>query len=200
MVDLGLPSGTLWAATNVGANPGSTKESYYGDYYAWGEVETKSNYTWSTYKYCTPNYDPEEGQGSLTKYTGSDSKTVLDAVDDIVTATYGSSYVMPTVDDIQELIDGTDSEWVTDYNGISGLNGRKFMKKSDHTVFIFIPAAGSFYGMSVYDAGNDGSVWSSSLDSDHLECARHFSFTFIGANTNVFLRHFGVSVRAIQRV
>ena len=48
-VDLGLPSGLLWAKCNLGA---SSPEEY-GDYYAWGETTTKSNYNWSTYKYCT---------------------------------------------------------------------------------------------------------------------------------------------------
>ncbi|MDY6372158.1 MAG: hypothetical protein SPL12_07690 [Bacteroidales bacterium] len=48
-VDLGLPSGLLWAACNLGA---SSPEEY-GDYYAWGETTTKEVYNWSTYKYCT---------------------------------------------------------------------------------------------------------------------------------------------------
>ena len=46
-VDLGLPSGTMWATCNVGAN--SPEE--YGDYYAWGEVVTKATYLPSNYMY-----------------------------------------------------------------------------------------------------------------------------------------------------
>lgn len=213
MVDLGLPSGNLWAATNVGAVPGSTPESYYGDYYAWGEVETKSDYRWATYTRHTNGTYSSSNKKVFTKYvptskeatywagTGlADNKLVLDAVDDIVTATYGSGYVMPTVDDIQELIDETDNEWVTDYNGITGLNGRKFMKKSDHSVFIFIPAAGTFSGTSVYDAGSYGYVWSSSLDSDNPGSARRLYFSSGNVNTRSNNRCNGNSVRAIQRV
>ena len=59
-VDLGLPSGTLWAACNVGAN---TPEEY-GDYFAWGETAPKTTYNWSNYKYCNGG----DGWNTLTKY------------------------------------------------------------------------------------------------------------------------------------
>ncbi|MBO4370001.1 MAG: hypothetical protein J5808_01395, partial [Paludibacteraceae bacterium] len=82
-VDLGLPSGTLWATCNVGAN---TPEEY-GDYFAWGETTLKSNYEWSTYKYGTYNqltkycYKSDYGKNGFT-----DTKTTLDAEDDAATA------------------------------------------------------------------------------------------------------------------
>ena len=57
-VDLGLPSGTLWATCNVGAN----SPEQYGDYFAWGETAPKEVYTWETYKWCNGTWD------SLTKY------------------------------------------------------------------------------------------------------------------------------------
>lgn len=214
MVDLGLTSGNLWAATNVGATPGETAESYYGDYYAWGEVETKSDYSWATYtRHSNGSYVSGSFTKAFTKYVptdkeadywagegSADNKLVLDAVDDIVTATYGSGYVMPTIDDIQELIDETDNEWVTDYNGITGLNGRKFMKKSDHSVFIFIPAAGYFDGTSVSGTGDYGLVWSSSLSSGNPSNARCLVFSSGNVNTFDSSRYLGYSVRAIQRV
>ena len=77
-VDLGLPSGTLWADRNIGAD----SPEGYGDYFAWGETRPKSTYSWSTYKYCKGSYD------TMTKYcTDSsrgtvDNKTVLEAADD----------------------------------------------------------------------------------------------------------------------
>ena len=191
MVDLGLTSGTLWAANNVGAEPGSTPESYYGNYYAWGETETKSNYTWDNYAFGS--------QTPFSKYD-TDSKTVLEAVDDVATITYGSNYRMPTIDECQELINETDNGWVTDYNGISGLNGYKFMKKSDHSVFIFIPAAGFFNGSSLVATGGDGHVWSSSLKSDYSNYAQWLNFISSKAYTGYFYRCYGYSVRAIKRV
>ena len=192
MVDLGLSSGILWAATNVGAVPGSTKESYYGNYYAWGETETKSDYSWNTYKF---------GASSPFSKYDTDGKTVLEAVDDVATATYGSDYVMPTITEIQEMVNETDREWVTNYNGISDLNGYKFMKKSDHSVFIFIPAAGYFNGSSVDAAGSYGDVWSSSLSLNNHSNTMRFDFV----SDNIYIsgdcaRCFGLNVRAIQRV
>ena len=57
-VDLGLPSGTLWATCNVGAN--SPEE--YGNHFAWGETTPKEFYSWGTYKWCNGTAN------SLTKY------------------------------------------------------------------------------------------------------------------------------------
>ncbi|MBQ4229304.1 MAG: hypothetical protein II675_05875, partial [Bacteroidaceae bacterium] len=57
-VDMGLPSGTLWADHNVGAD--NPEEN--GAHYAWGETEPKDEYSWATYKYCNGTYD------TLTKY------------------------------------------------------------------------------------------------------------------------------------
>ena len=110
MVDLWLTSGTLWAKANIGATCGDTAESWYGNYYAWGETETKSDYSWATYKYANGE------SNKLTKYcpsgktdywngTGSpDNKLILDAVDDIAAVEFGSNYRMPTKTEIEELI------------------------------------------------------------------------------------------------
>ena len=93
-VDLGLPSGTLWATCNVGAN--SPEE--YGDYFAWGETTTKSSYSWSTYKYC------KGSSSTMTKYCTSsyygtvDNKTELEPSDDAATANWGSEWQMPSLE------------------------------------------------------------------------------------------------------
>ncbi len=188
MVDLGLS--VKWAANNVGANPGSTPESYYGDYYAWGETKTKydKEYSWETYAF---------GSSSPFSKYDSDGKIVLESVDDVAAQVYGSDYRMPTATEIQELIDGTSKVWVTDYNGISGLNGCKFMKKSDHSVFIFIPAAGN-YSSSVVDAGNYGYVWSSSLNSDDPNYSRILNFDSKGIFALYDDRYYGLPVRAVE--
>ena len=117
-VDFGLPSGTLWSTKNIGATNGDTAESWYGNYYAWGEIETKEVYDWDTYKFGASQ--------PFSKYD-SDGKTVLESEDDIASKT-NSAQRMPTMEDIKELIAGTTSRWVTDYKGISGLNGRVFTK------------------------------------------------------------------------
>ena len=126
-VDFGLPSGTLWSTKNIGATNGDTKESWYGNYYAWGEIETKEVYDWTTYKY---------GNGVLTKYCNdsaygnegfTDGLMQLVPEDDVVTVTK-SAWRMPTKEDFDELLAGTTNSWETDYKGISGLNGRLFIK------------------------------------------------------------------------
>ncbi len=71
-VDLGLPSGTKWATCNVGA---SSPEDY-GDYYAWGETETKSSYNWSMYKWCKGSSTTMTKYCTNSYYGTVDNKTV----------------------------------------------------------------------------------------------------------------------------
>ncbi len=92
IVDLGLPSGTLWADRNIGA---SSPEDY-GDYFAWGETTTKSNYEWSTLKYCEDNTgDRFSKYNTQSKYGNVDNKTTLEKSDDAATANWGSAGVCP---------------------------------------------------------------------------------------------------------
>lgn len=66
-VNLGLPSGTLWATCNVGAS--SPYES--GSYFAWGETETKDIFTWENYKFFKDyDFDPAIGTYAVLEYIG----------------------------------------------------------------------------------------------------------------------------------
>ena len=121
-VDLGLPSGTLWAACNVGA---VTPEDY-GDYFAWGETQPKDFYDWSTYQYCNGSYN------TLTKYCSdasfgyngfSDTLSILLRENDAATANWGSDWRMPTNEEWQELYNNTTHVWTTQNGG----NGRECM-------------------------------------------------------------------------
>ncbi len=149
MIDLGLPSGTKWACCNVGAN---TPEGY-GGYYAWGETEEKGTYNWNTYRYWT-DYD---GDGNV------DSNEVTNLGSDIAGTQYdvahvqwGGSWVMPSLDQIKELLNNCSSKWVTQ----NGVNGRQFIGPSGGTVFL--PAAGGRGTDDLVDAGSYGYYWSSS--------------------------------------
>ena len=111
-VDLGLPSGTLWATCNVGAN--SPEE--YGDYFAWGETQPKEYYDWSTYQYCNGShymltkYCPTSGYG----YNGfTDNLTILLPEDDASTVNCGSDWRIPTSEEWRELFSYTTSTWST---------------------------------------------------------------------------------------
>ena len=137
-VDLGLPSGLLWATCNVGAE---TPEEY-GDYFAWGETTPKDNYSWGTYQY---------GDGStITKYTGSDGLTTLLPEDDAATANWGNDWRMPTHDEWVELYQNTTMTW-TQQNGV---NGRLFT--ADNGNSLFLPAAGYRDLSSLDGAGSYG--------------------------------------------
>ena len=197
MVDLGLTSGTLWAKHNIGATCENTAESWYGGFYAWGETETKSNYSWSTYKF---------GASSPFSKYDTDGKTVLEAVDDVATQTYGSNYRMPTKAEIEELI-ALPNKWVNGFKGISGLYGCIFAKTqtelngtfNDDTM-LFIPAAGYFYGSTHDRAGFYCYLWSSSLFSGNPGSACCLSFVSGNVSLNEGYRYLGYSVRAVQNV
>ena len=122
-VDLGLPSGLLWATCNVGANA----PEEYGDYFAWGEIVPKDVYNWSTYQY----YDGS----NLAKYTGSDGLTTLLPGDDAATTNWSNGWRMPTKEEWQELLDNTTNKWTTQ----NGVNGRLFTGSNGNSLFLPAP-------------------------------------------------------------
>ncbi len=143
-VDLGLPSGLKWAKCNLGAS----KPSDYGDYYAWGETTTKTEYSWDTYKWGTEN--------NLTKYNDTDGKTTLDPEDDAATAKLGAPWRMPTSDELEELQDKCFWTWTTQ----DGVDGYKFEGPNGNT--IFLPGAGGHDASGPDGAGQWLYLWSSS--------------------------------------
>ena len=157
-VDLGLPSGTLWATCNVGA----TNPWDYGDYFAWGETTTKSTYSKSNYKYANGDFD------KLTKYCNDISccnndmtncRTTLEKKDDVAYQKLGSNWCMPTRRQFQELIHQCVWRWTT----LNGINGYKIEGPNDNS--IFLPAAGFKYDSEMRI--RDGRYWSSSVhDAD----------------------------------
>ena len=192
-VDLGLPSGLLWAKCNLGA---TTPEGH-GDYYAWGETATKEVYNWSTYKYCT--VDAEGSLQTLTKYNTSttygtpDNLTTLQAMDDAAAQKLGSGARMPTKAEWEELLNNTTAEWTQ----VNGVNGRKFTAANGNS--LFLPAAGCRWVGELYGAGEDGNYWSSSLNADGPYLAWNFSFYSDDQNMyGDYYRGGGRSVRAVR--
>ncbi len=181
-VDLGLPSGLLWATRNVGAS----SPTDYGNYYAWGETSPKSVYDWDTYRYSNSSTE------RLTKYTGSDGLTILQSGDDAATANYGGR--TPTKEEWQELTNNTTSQCIT----INGVNGRCFTGSNGNS--LFLPAAGARWGSSLGFAGSFGYYWSSSLYTGNPDLAWYFGFYLdsqgVGSN---FDRYFGFTVRAVRQ-
>ena len=166
-IDLGLPSGLKWASFNLGA----TKPEEYGDYYAWGEVYPKYDYSFSAYKWFI-----DGNSHAMTKYcTNSsygyngftDGRIVLDPEDDAAHVNLGGSWRMPTETEWGELEENCTWTWTSDYNG-SGVAGRIATSKIEGYTSnsIFLPAAGYRFDTSLFDAGVCGVYWSSSLNTD----------------------------------
>lgn len=166
-VDLGLPSGTKWAICNVGAN----SPTAYGDYFAWGETLTKSEYGESNYTYA-------------------DNPTILPASADAVTVNWGAGWRMPTLEEMNELYNKCTHKWTTQ----NGVAGRLFIGPNGNS--IFLPAAGSRYDSSLDKAGLSGCYWSSSLEPDD---GTPWVLLFASDDYDVGLtnRYYGFSVRPV---
>ena len=200
-VDLGLPSGTLWATCNVGAeNPED-----YGDYFAWGETigynGGKTTFNWVTYKYARGTSD------TLTKYcTDSskgtvDGKTELDPEDDAATANWGSNWQIPSYEQCEELLDEsyTYSTWTTQ----NGVDGRLITSKINMKT-IFLPAAGSHWKEDVfrYKPGSDGGYWIRLIKTSYNPYANalHFNSGYIEIDSrSEQQRFFGQSIRPVRK-
>lgn len=196
-VDLGLPSGTLWATTNVGAN----SPTEYGDYFAWGETTPKSkdSYTWDTY------FDAYDGSGySFKKYTWEEGgKSVLDPEDDAAYVNWGPEWRMPSVEQVQELYNGdyTTAWWTS----VDGVYGHKITSKVNGNS-IFIPAAG-FYDNGGGGDYNQGACWTRDLHpaeyNGRFACYHYFvhSTDPYSSSENVYshgLRFWGIVVRPVR--
>ena len=189
-VDLGLPSGTLWATCNVGAdNPED-----YGDYFAWGETEPKTIYNWTTYKWCNGNDD------QLTKYCNSsrygyngftDNLTTLGPGDDAATANWGSGWHIPTEEQWEELYQNTTSSWITR----NGVKGRVFTASNGNS--IFLPAAGNRRDSELEFVDCDGLYWSRSFDLDYPCSAWYLYFFSYYRDMNSDYRYNGFTVRPV---
>ena len=187
-VDLGLPSGTLWADRNVGAD----SPEAYGDYFAWGETAPKSTYNWSTYKWYNGSSTPMTKYCTKSSYGTVDGKTVLDLEDDAAYVNMGSEWCMPTIAQQQELLNECTWEW-TNQNGVYG---RKVTGPNSNS--IFLPAAGYRDDGGLYDAGSLGYYWSSSLDEYYSSNACFLYFYSGGYHWNrANYRCYGRSVRAV---
>lgn len=151
-VDLGLPSGLLWAKGNIVKNAQGVysmgEPTDYGCFFSWGNINGYN--LGDSYTFNKSNYDITPG-AQLTADIASN-----DALHDAAFAYLGGSWHIPTATEAQELFDYTDYERAT----IDGINGIKFMKKTDHSVFIFLPSAG--FDLNPSRTNRYGSYWTSS--------------------------------------
>jgi len=211
-VDLGLPSGTMWATCNVGAkNPED-----YGDYFAWGETTPKDEYVWQNYKWAHWEYDTiseyyynlvdqtwykyYDRYWSKNGYVEGDGKMELDPEDDAAYVNMGSNWRMPTLEQLQELRAKCNWLW-TQRSGVKGYQVTGPNGKS-----IFLPASGG-YSSNHYNDGECAYYWSrtrSSSDKLNLEAADHGEAYILFFNSwgkqQVWYdsRYVGITVRPVR--
>ncbi len=207
-VDLDLPSGTLWATMNVGAN--SSED--YGDYFAWGETEPKDYYYWFSYKWMTDGmsswlgvnkYTFDDGQfyddgirdsGVWYDENGNfigDNKTVLDLKDDAANANWGGDWRMPTKVEQDEL--RTECTWTFwKKNGVSG-----YIVTGPNGNSIFLPAAGYCTDFDLFGEESYGYYWSSSLYTYNSGSAYYLEFVSGNVDWYTIPRLYGLSIRPV---
>ncbi len=174
-VDLGLPSGLKWATCNVGAN--SPEE--YGDYYAWGEVNAKEEYT----EVCCSTYGVQ-----MNDISG-------DAQYDVARLNWGGDWRMPTYAELDEL----QTKCIWSWSVQNGVNGYNVVGPNGNS--IFLPAAGYRYGSSLYSAGNDGCYWGATpydYDDEYTD-ALFFYIDYQDVSVEIAgnIRSMGLSVRPV---
>ena len=181
-VDLGLPSGLLWATCNVGAS--SPEEP--GDLFAWGEITPKDTYYISTYQHCLGSFN------TFTKYCNDsdygyngyiDNLTTLLPEDDAATANWGGNWRMPTEEEWQELLANTTNTWTQ----LDGVNCMCFTASNGNCLFLpanYLPNSNWSYDYGRY--------WSSSLCIDRMDCAWYFSLGYYLVGGDGRYRGFGV--------
>lgn len=179
-IDLGLPSGTLWACCNVGAS----KPDDYGGYYAWGEVEEKDCYNFSTYTHC-------DGSVSTIHDIGSD---ISDTGYDVAHIKWGGEWAMPNNRQIDELY----KYCTLDNTAHIGVNGLKFTGPNDH--YIFLPASGEYMDSSIR-RGEECVYWSSQLSIMVPETAYYWGTSTIdkGRVSKSHSRCVGKTVRPVYK-
>ena len=180
LIDLGLPSGTKWACCNVGANQPEAS----GGYYAWGETEVKANYNWGTYTHCN-------GSEATCHDLGED---IARTQYDVAHVKWGSSWVMPTSVQQQELLDKCTSTWTIQ----NDVPGRLFIGQNGGR--IFVPATGRRWNDRVISGGSNGFYWSSTQSPTLSNCSYILSFGSANAEVSAtYYRGNGLCVRPVSK-
>ncbi len=180
-MDLGLPSGLLWAESNIGGE----YDYDAGSYFSWAETSSKEEYTRATYAY---------GFNPPTKYNTTDGVTTLEAADDAAIEAWGDKFRTPTIDDFQELITNCTWTWQTNYYGAKG-----YLVEGPNGNTIFLRAGGIRNNDIIAGLDNSGSYWANSIASDADNANRLYfnkdDNTSIAAGTTY--RFYGTAVRAV---
>lgn len=187
-VDLGLPSGTLWATCNIGA---TTPEDM-GDYFAWGETAPKEIYDMDNYKWYNSSNDKLTKYCSDEKYGTVDYKTELLPEDDAAYVNWGPLWRMPTLDQLQELIERCTWQWVER----NGVYGRLVTGPNGNT--LFLPAADYRSDNSPSNERTIGAYWSCTIDSGYPSGLYFRNFDWESVYLFSHIRSHGFTVRPVR--
>ena len=178
-VNLGLPSGTLWATTNIGA---SLPEEY-GVYFVWGDSITRRRY------YANAYFD-----SSYSKYNSDGGLIELEPENDAASVKWGKQWRIPSKEQFDELINNkyTTTQW-TQQNGVYG---RKITSKSNGNS-IFLPATGYRSNSSLNNDGSNGYYWTRTLSLGIPSDAWSLYFNSGNVNTDYDSRCNGLTVRPV---
>lgn len=185
-VDLGLPSGTLWAKRNVGADSPEGN----GNFFAWGEIRQKEKYSWSTYLWCNGTSKELKKYCTTGDYGTVDNKIELDPEDDAAYVNWGESWRMPTYDQFEELRTHCMWKW-TQQNGVKGC-----LVTGPNGNTMFLPAAGDRSDASYYSGA--GFYWTRTLDSGNPSHAYNLFFGSSEVSWYYYTRERGLSVRPVS--
>ena len=183
VVDLDLPSGTIWSVSNIGA----VKPEDYGYYFAWGETRAKVSYDKSTYKWFDSN------SKSFSKYIPNNDYRVLDSRDDAATVNWGDDWRTPTVEEFDELVKYCRYSWTE----VNGVKGARFTGVNGNS--IFFPAAGFGIGSGVSGADSYGYYWSSSVRVGLEDYAHYLNFDSDNATNDNIDRFLGLLIRPVRK-
>ncbi len=191
-VDLGLPSGTLWATCNIGAS----LPSDCGEYFSWGEISTKPDFDASTYSYVSSNEKPTKycNDASFGNDGFVDNLITLEPSDDVATSQWGSGWCMPTKQQWDEL--RTHCKWMRTVR--DGKKGSEVKGPNGNT--IFLPATGKrdAWNKAPGHVGEIGYYWTSSLYTDNPQNAWYLYFGSGSAGISSNYRYFGLAIRAVK--
>lgn len=179
-VDLGLPSGRLWANMNIGAE----KETDYGLYFQWGDTIGYTDASHSTWATCPGNGgNSDYNVDSLTAWDAENlSNGILKPEVDAATVNMGGNWRMPTMEDLDELMDNTSVRTAV----IDGVTGKTFTNKTDASKYIFIPYAGNALDGSFNSLSETGNIWGSSLDSNPVSGRAHSDASYLHINSGSY--------------
>lgn len=170
-VDLGLPSGTKWATKNIGA---TTPEGY-GDFYAWGEIESKDDYSWNTYEFFFDNNGnnvPYDSKWNTEPNELTDlGRDIAGTKYDVAHVRWGEKWEMPSKAQMEELLNPKHCEWI--WTTINGVNGYKVISKINGNS-IFLPASGEQDGKIRHFVNKEGEYWLSTVDTINSFAAYKF--------------------------